>query len=88
MHMARAGMKTLPEEKRAYSEAWLAERQTGRIAYAVGISIIAPERRRKQALIIREAMEDAVTGALKAVVDFATEAPEIKRRMMIAREKA
>lgn len=88
MHLARAGMKTLPEALIAYSERWLAERKTGQIVTAVGISVIAPKRRQVQAGYMREAMSDAVMTALREGVDLDTEAHEVKRRMMIAKEKA
>jgi hypothetical protein len=87
--MARVATRTLPEELRAYSTKWLADRRTpDRIATAVGISIIAPERRRTQARAIQAAMSDAVLAALKDGVDLDVDAVEVQRRMMIAKERA
>lgn len=88
IHLARASMKRLHPRLRRYSRQWLAERQTGRVAFAVGIAVIAPPRRAQHALIVREAMQDAVCESVKAGVCLDTEADEVKRRMMAARDKA
>jgi len=83
MHRARVLMTTLPEETRAYSEAWLKERNVNHVAYGVGIAALRP---RPHTAYVREVMADAVTEALRSGVDLATEAGEVRRRMMAARE--
>lgn len=89
MHAARVQMATLPEDKRAYSEAWLSERGLlDRVVTTVGISVVAPSRRRKQALAIRHAMSESVLDSYKAGIDLDKDAVEVKRRMMIARDRA
>lgn len=88
MHLARVCMKSLPEELAAYSEKWLRERAIGHVATAVGISVVAPKRRQVQAGYMREAMSDAVVTAIRDGVDIDTEAHEVRRRMMIAKDKA
>ena len=87
LHLARTKTPTLPLSLRTYSKKWLQERQVGRIAYGVGIAIAAPLHRRKQALSVRAAMSDAVTRAVNAGVSLETESDEIKKRMLIARDK-
>lgn len=91
IHMARVKMTTLPAKLREYSEAWLSERRTGRIAHAVGIAVgFANETNPKKiarSIEIREAMSDAVERAVVAGVDLATETAEVRRRMMRARER-
>lgn len=88
MHAARVQMKLLPDALKDYSAAWLKERRIGRIVSTVGISVLAPERRAKQAANIREAMSDAVQNSVKAGLDLDVDAREVKRRMMVARERA
>lgn len=91
IHLARVGMATLPAQQRAYSEAWLKERQTGRIVRAVGIAVgvhgdLDPVRR-ERTQELQSAMSEAVTQAIQDGVDLATETPEIQRRMREARQK-
>jgi hypothetical protein len=88
LHVARTKTPNLPPKLLAYSKAWLAERERRRFAHAVGIAVGAPPWREKQAIAIREAMSDAVTRAIKDGVDLETESGEIKRRMLVARQKA
>ena len=88
MHLARSKMQTLPVEMRAYSEKWLAERRTGRIALAVGIAVKAPPHRMSEALAKRHAMSEAVLGAVRDGVRLDTEAHEVTRRMKLARARA
>lgn len=93
IHLARIQLgEALPAKAMAYSKQWLAERETGRTAYAVGIAvgIHGPKEPRvaDRLLNIRGEMEHAVTSAVQEGVDLAVEATEVKRRMMVAREKA
>lgn len=93
IHLARVQIDSLPEQARQYSAAWLSEREIGRVAHAVGIAVGWPSgskepRRREKALNTRMVMENAVSDAIKAGVDLATESTEIKRRMMAARARA
>lgn len=84
MHTARAGMRFIGPGAKAYSEAWLAERR--RIAAAVGIAVVSSSPRRGFA--VAQAMHEAVMESIKAGIDIDTEAAEVRRRMMIARDKA
>lgn len=86
LHLARSQTRSLPARSRAYSDAWLAERQTGQIAHAVGIGVKSLGGDTRRVVEIREAMEDAVVRSVKDGVDLATEAQEVKRRMLRARE--
>lgn len=89
MHTARVAMKTLPEDKRAYSEAWLNERGLlARVETGVGIMVIAPDHRREQAEYVRTAMSGSVMDSLKAGLDLDKDAKEVKRRMEIVRRRA
>ena len=88
MHRSRVEMTTLPARLVAWSRAWLAERETRRVAHAVGIAVSAPPHRADRAAATRRAMEGAVHDALRAGVDLATEPAEIRRRMMRARARA
>ena len=87
MHAARVEMTDLDALAREYSEAWLAERTRRRDAWGVVIAVIAPARRKTEAREIEAAMSEAVTSAIQAGVDLATEPDEIRRRMMLARER-
>lgn len=80
-------METLPPRLREYSEAWLKERETGKIVLGVGIAVYGPPARRAQALETRAAMSEAVLAAIKSGVSLDTEPHEIRRRMMLARDK-
>jgi len=87
LHLARLESKRVPKYLKQYSKRWLKERETGRVVMAVGISIKASPRRRHQALAMREAMEDAVLGSVKAGIDLDADAAEVRRRIMAARDK-
>ena len=87
LHLARLESKRVPKHLKQYSKRWLKERETGRVALAVGISIKASPHRKQQALAMREAMEDAVLGSVKAGIDLDEDAVEVRRRMMAARDK-
>ncbi len=87
LHLARVESKRVPKHLKAYSRRWLKEHETGRVAMAVGISIKASPRRMHQAVAIREAMEGAVLASVKAGVDLDEDAAEVRRRIMIARDK-
>lgn len=88
LHRARAASRTLPARLVDYSRDWLAERETRRVAHAVGIAVAAPPHRAERAEAARQAMEGAVIDAMRAGVDLATEPAEIRRRMMRARARA
>lgn len=87
MHLARTKMDKLHPMQKHYSELWLKERMVGRIACSVGLSVLAPRRRKTQAEDIRGAMTEAVTDSIKAGIDIDTEAPEVKHRIITARDK-
>lgn len=88
LHLARTKVPTLPLKLRMYSQAWLAERERKtRIAAAVGIVVMAPKHRRRQALDLRAELSGAVMDAYQAGVDLAKDAAEVSRRMDVARDK-
>ncbi len=87
LHLARLESKRVPKHLKQYSKKWLKERETGRVALAVGISVKSSPRRHHQGLAIREAMEDAVTSSVKAGIDLDDDATEVRRRIMAARDK-
>ena len=89
MHAARVSMKSLSRRAREYSQAWLADLGRPRVSTGVGIAVHAlSPKREQQAIAMREAMSDAVMGAVTAGVDLVTEADEVQRRMFRARDKA
>ncbi len=88
IHLARLQCPFLTVKQIEYSRSWLAERQTGRIAMAVGISVNAPPHRREQALSIQHEMEEAVLLSVRDGVDLGADAKEVSRRMAIARGRA
>lgn len=89
MHLARLKLTGIPARARRYSEDWLFSNTTrARISHAVGIAVSAPPHRQAQALEIRHAMSEAVTLAIRDGVDIDKEAPEVRKRMMLARERA
>src|SRR4051812_25398695 len=87
LHLARLQSKSMTARQKRYSRRWLKERESGRVGMAVGLAVGAPPHRLKRAQAIREAMEDAVTGSLKAGIDIDTEASEVKSRILQARNK-
>jgi len=54
----------------------------------VGVAVMAPSHRQTEADSIRHAMETAVMDAYHEGVDLLVNAPEVRRRMAIARAKA
>lgn len=87
LHLARLESKRVPKHLKDYSKRWLKERETGRVALAVGISVKASPRRMRQGIAMREAMEDAVLRSVRAGIDLDEEAVEVRRRIMAARDK-
>lgn len=88
LHLARVECTNLPAKLRAYSRAWLDERvRRPPIANAVGVAIKAPVYRMRRALDMRTDMLHAVDVAYRDGVDLAKEAPEVTRRMNLARQK-
>lgn len=91
IHLARVEMKTLPKAMREYSQAWLKERETRRIARAVAIGVgnVTSENNlvRLAALVTREAMVDSVLDSVRRGIDLETESDEIRRRLLAARKK-
>lgn len=87
LHMARTAAQSVPERLRAYSKAWLAERERAKVANAVGISIRSPEHRRSQAEDAKAAMADVVLSAHQAGIDLDVDAAEVSRRMTNVRRK-
>jgi hypothetical protein len=60
LHIARTQAKFLSERERQYSRDWLAERQTGRIAHAVGVSVGMPSQPlNSRQEDVRDAMSDS-----------------------------
>lgn len=59
-----------------------------RDAWAVGIAVRSRSDSFERALQTRMAMELAVKHAIKDGVDIATETPELKRRLALARRSA
>lgn len=87
LHIARTESPQLPLREKTYSRHWLAERDRRRTAAAVGIAVKAPHHRANRAIALREAMEDAVDRSWRAGIDLDKEAPEVKRRIIAARNK-
>jgi hypothetical protein len=85
IHLARLKLPTMTERQRNYSRRFLAEREAGRRALAVGISVNAPTHRRTQALSIRHEMSEAVLLSVRDGLDLDVDAKEVSRRMTIAR---
>lgn len=87
LHLARTKTPTLPAKLIEYSKNWLSERTIGKVISTVGVTVGAPPYRRKQALAIRDAMSDSVKTSIKEGIDLDKEAVEVKKRMLIARDK-
>jgi hypothetical protein len=88
LHIARTQAKFLSERERQYSRDWLAERQTGRIAHAVGVSVGMPSQPlNSRQEDVRDAMSDSAGESYKKGLDLDKDAPEVKGRMMEARRK-
>jgi hypothetical protein len=88
LHIARTQSKFLPEHVRQYSREWLAERRTGVIAHAVGVSVGMPsEPLNARQEDVRDAMSDSAGESHKKGLDLDKDAPEVKNRMMEARAK-
>lgn len=94
MHIARTKMLTLPEADRLYSEAWLIERKTTRDVFAVGVIVGAANsqepHRRRRGVFVQQEMVYSVQQSLSwgIGIDNPKDAAEVKRRMMLARERA
>lgn len=94
MHMARVRMMTLPEEARAYSEQWLIDHRVARDTFAVGISVKAASSpdpgQRRRGVYVQNEMAYSVEQSLRFGIrlDDPKDAAEVKRRMMVARERA
>lgn len=86
IHLARTKMPDLHPKLRAFSEQFCRERE-GRVAWGVGVSVIATPRHKDHALEVRAAMNEAVTDSIKAGVCLEHEGAEVKRRMMKAKDK-
>jgi hypothetical protein len=94
MHLARLQMTTLPKRERAYSQAWVDERRLTNDVFAVGIAVKAesspnPSARRR-GVYVRHEMTYAVEQALRYGIGLERpeDAVEVKRLIMLAREKA
>jgi hypothetical protein len=88
MHLARVNMKTIPEQARAYSQAWLDEHAPSRVVPAVGLIVGATSpARRVSALDLRKEWEHTVMQAVREGVDLDKDAAEIKRRCAEARAR-
>jgi hypothetical protein len=85
IHLARLDLPGMTRGQRDYSARFLAERETGRRAMAVGISVNAPAHRKTQALSIRHEMSEAVLLSVRDGLDLDTDAKEVTRRMTVAR---
>lgn len=87
LHIARTVSESMPPAAKAYSEAWLKERERRTIAAAVGITVIYPEHRRSRGEDMRDAMSEVVADAYKAGIDLDREAKEVKSRIIAVRDK-
>lgn len=87
MHTARVAMTTLPEDLRAYSEQWLAERRTTTDAWTTGVMVRDAALGKPRGLGVEDAMVDALERALDAGLSARDDAPEIRRRMLAARQR-
>jgi hypothetical protein len=77
----------VPTRLKNFSRRWLAERDRRNAGVAVGVAVGAPPHRAKRGLAVREAMTDAVDRAWRAGIDLDTEAPEVRKRIIRARNK-
>lgn len=92
MHLTRVASDVFPDDRRQYSREWLAERETGRTAYAVGIAVgfageMSP-RKYERMINVRGEMEHAVLGALQSGVDLSKDAAEVTERITAARQRS
>jgi hypothetical protein len=85
IHLARLQVPGMTDRQCDYSRRFLAEREVGRKAMAVGISVNAPTHRQTQALSIRHEMSEAVLLSVRDGLDLDADAKEVTRRMTIAR---
>lgn len=88
MHLARLELKRIHPDAKRYSEKWLLERR-GPIAKAVGVAVMSKsssstETRRKN---VESAMLYSLNCSINAGLDIDADAKEVRRRMLIAREK-
>jgi hypothetical protein len=94
MHLARIQMTTLPKEMREYSEAWVAEHKVSRDVFAVGIAVMsassADPHKRRRGIYVQQEMAYSVEQSLAwgTGLEDPKDAAEVKRRMMMARERA
>ena len=90
LHAARLSMKSLPPRLKEYSRRWLEERAAlPRHVYGVGISVKAGSpNRAEMARAMEAAMAQAVLDALQDGVSLETDADEVSRRMIRARDRA
>jgi len=88
LHLARTRAWSIHPRLREYSRQWLAERQSPGVQAAVGVATKALDPAMKhRARAVREAMEDSVMRSHRAGLDLDVEAPEVQRRMLVARRK-
>lgn len=87
LHRARVEMRSLSEMAKAYSMQWLKERETRKIAAAVGIIVNAPYYRRRMAEDLRGGMSHVVHAAHQDGVDLIVDAAEVTKRMNAVRHK-
>lgn len=86
MHIARVDAAAVPTEHKAYSKAWLVEREMEKreaVAEAVGAASNARDIGLKNA--IEKSMSRAVVRALDGGLDMTKDAAEIRRMMLDAR---
>lgn len=87
LHEARVRAKSVPDRMRAYSLAWLQEREIERVephvVAAVGAASKSVDPGRKRA--VEDAMARAAMRCMEEGMDLDRDAAEIKRRMLDAR---
>jgi hypothetical protein len=91
LHLARTRANSILPKLRSYSRRWLAERDGGGYAKAVGVatknSNSPIEAVRSRSRNVRDAMQCSVSTSMKAGIDIDDEAFEVRRRMILARAK-
>lgn len=85
IHMARVRMQNIPANAKAYSEAWLAERERLQVARAVAIGVgIGPQTpvMMRRSADLRHEMSESVLVSVRDGLDLEGDAVEVKRRLM------
>lgn len=89
MHLARVEMKTIPVRAKEYSRAWLAEHHPIARAVGVGVAVGQHGSVKSELQINRHgAMVHSVELSVRDGLDLTVDAPEVTRRMRLAKARA